>query len=196
MNKDVFRKLLNAKSPKARLRAIEELCKGADRAESEFQRLDLFLIPVIDALEREQDAETFEAGCHTLSRTNAHWIWTRSETLKELCSGSPAREEILISVLMRLQLYMDEHLGVEKHFQYDEMAPAIREPEFFALLRNRAELSSEFILFWIQVLQWSFQGKRFTADISASEPLTLVRDSVLLTRLNTLRHRLSRKKTK
>lgn len=196
MNKDVFRKLLNAKSPKARLRAIEELCKGADSAESELQRLDLFLIPVIDALEREQDAETFEAGCHTLSRTNAHWIWTRSETFKELCSGSPAREEILVSALTRLQLHMDEQLGVEKHFQYDGMEPAIREPEFFSLLRNRAELNSDFILFWIQVLQWSFQGRRFTGDLASSEPFTRVRDSVLLTRLNALRHRLTRKKTK
>lgn len=178
------------------MRAIEELCKSAESAESELQRLDLFLIPVIDALEREQDAETFGAGCQTLSRINAHWIWTRSETFKELCAGKPAREEIFVSVLTRLQVHMDEQLGVEKHFQYDGMAPAIREPEFFALLRNRVELNSDFILFWIQVLQWSFQGKRFRADLEASEPLTLVRDSVLLTRLNTLRHRLSHKKSK
>ncbi|MBM3381092.1 MAG: hypothetical protein FJY29_01460 [Betaproteobacteria bacterium] len=122
-------------------------------------------------------------------------MWTHSDTFKELCSGSPAREEILISVLTRLQIHMDEQLGVEKHFQYDGMETAIREPEFFELLRSRPDLTSEFIVFWIQVLQWNFQGKRFLGDLDKSDAFTQVRDPVLLTRLNKLRHRLSRKKS-
>lgn len=195
MKTEHFRELLNSEIPAMRLRGIQELCKRAEKAKSELERYDLFLTPVIETLEREQDAETFATGCQTIASTLAHWVWTHSDTFKELCSGSPAREEILISVLTRLQIHMDEQLGVEKHFQYDGMETAIREPEFFELLRSRPDLTSEFIVFWIQVLQWNFQGKRFLGDLDKSDAFTQVRDPVLLTRLNKLRHRLSRKKS-
>lgn len=122
-------------SPRAstRRRAVENLCRMSRTSNSILEVMELTLLPLADALNKEQDTEVLTAGCRAIAKSFDSQLMRNHQLVAAILEGSSVQSEFAITFTSALQDALhdsiQDYFSIEIRNQISQLASLIPKPD-------------------------------------------------------------------